>query len=250
MNRAIFILLLILLWPPGEGFGVVRERLRVAVASNFAYPLKQISRSFLKQTGITIQISQGSSGKLFSQIVNGAPYDIFLSADSIRPQKLEKVGVAEKKSRFTFAKGVLALWSSKGEGPQKLMSRLREGKLNKLALANPKLAPFGEAAEKYLKSIGVWEILRRKMVFGENIGQTFYFTKSGNADLGLVALSQLKQRKVSPAHYKAISPGTGFEILQEGVILQQSKEARQFVAFLQSPKIKQLIQSMGHEVPE
>jgi molybdate transport system substrate-binding protein len=168
----------------------------VAVASNFINPLKAIARSFEKETGHRVVVIPGSTGKLYAQVKNGAPFDVLLAADGLRPRLLEEEGVAVRGSRFTYAIGKLTLWSPdakqvKGEGANILQNIT----FAHLAMANPKTAPYGRAALQTLQNLGVWDQLQPKVVQGENIGQTFQFVATRNAELGFVALSQVLDPK-------------------------------------------------------
>lgn len=168
----------------------------VAVASNFINPLKAIKVRFEEETRHRLVMVPGSTGKLYAQVKNGAPFDLLLAADDLRPRLLEEEGFAVAGSRFTYAIGGLALWSRdahriRGEGEK----NFRNQKFNHLAIANPKSAPYGRAALQALQNLGVWNRLRDRIVQGENIGQTFQFVATGNAELGFVALSQILDPK-------------------------------------------------------
>ena len=168
------------------------EDVRIAVATNFLATLNEIATTFEKDTGHSAVVSSGSSGKLYAQIIHGAPFDVFLSADSKRPKLLEDDGLAVTGSRFTYAVGRLTLWSSdpdmiKGNGKDVLTNN----RFTRLAIANPKTAPYGVAAKSTLQALGLWDYLYDRLVQGENIGQTFQFVYSKNAEIGFVALSQV-----------------------------------------------------------
>jgi len=163
----------------------------VAVASNFSRTAAELAARFAGTTGTTVRISNGSTGKLYAQIVNGAPYDLFLSADTRRPELLERAGIAVAGSRFTYASGSLVLWSRnprfKTEACRETLAR---GDYRHIALANPATAPYGNAAREFLIAIRSWETARHKAVYGESVGQALHFVASGNATIGLVARSQ------------------------------------------------------------
>ena len=168
------------------------EEVRIAVAANFLATLNEIVTTFEQDTGHVAVVSSGSSGRLYAQIKNGAPFDVFFSADVTRPKLLEEEGLAVQGSRFTYAVGQLTLWSPgptmiEGNGKAMLLS----DDVEHVAIANPKTAPYGAAAKEVLQALGLWEPIQDRLVRGENIGQTFHFVFSKNAQLGFVALSQV-----------------------------------------------------------
>ena len=176
---------------------VAAEEVRVAVASNFLSTMKILTSNFEHDTNHRIIIISGSSGKLYAQIQHGAPFDVFFSADQHRPRLLEKEGVAIKGSRFPYAVGRLTLWSPETnfihtDGK----TALTQQSFAHLAIANPKTAPYGRAAEQTLRSLGLWERIKPRLVYGENIAQTFQFVSSQNAELGFVAHSQVLNSNV------------------------------------------------------
>ncbi|MBD5772291.1 molybdate ABC transporter substrate-binding protein [Marinomonas colpomeniae] len=206
--------------------------LHVAVASNFISPIKQLAQEFEQETGHSLQLSFGSSGKLFAQIQNNAPYDIFLSADVIKPKALIDNKMALSYSLIVYAKGQLTLWSMKPISPLTLPEALLNAK--RIAIANPRLAPYGKAAEESLRHLSVWEGIQGKLVQGENIGQAYQFTYSENANLGLVALSQVL---AGPQKGYSINIPNSFYkgINQAAVILSRTQKtvlAETFMAFL------------------
>lgn len=222
---------------------------RVAVASNFLSTAKELGARFTARSGHRVLISAGSTGKLYAQIRKGAPFDVFLAADAKRPRLLEEQGAAVRGSRFTYAVGRLALW---GPGMKGLENGevLRRGEFKRLAIANPKLAPYGVAAEQTLRHLKRLDALRPKLVFGENIGQAFQFVASGNAELGLVALSQLIDSGASD--YWRV-PQTDYDpIEQQAVALsgaRNPKTATAFLDFLRSADARALIERHGYGVP-
>ena len=157
------------------------EPLRIAVASNFTSPIQKLAPLFEQETGVKVALSFGSSGKFFAQIQHGAPFDVFLSADQAKPNKLIKKGLALKENQIIYAKGVLALWSATSKSIKPIEKALSSAR--KIAIANPKLAPYGKAAEETLKSLTLWSSVQSKLVQGENIGQTYQFTYTKNADI-------------------------------------------------------------------
>ncbi|WNM62546.1 molybdate ABC transporter substrate-binding protein [Candidatus Nitrospira neomarina] len=232
----------------------VADEVRVAVGSNFLTTLNEIVTNFQKDTRHTVVISSGSSGKLYAQIKNGAPFDVFLSADAERPELLEAEGLAVKGSRFVYAVGRLTLWSPdsnvvNGDGQIVLST----GHFDHLAIANPKTAPYGRAAQQTLKKMGLWESLTDRIVQGENIGQAFQFVYSRNAQLGFVALSQVLDPKINGSGSRWDVPTSFHESLeQEAVLLgtgQHHAGARTFLDFVKGDKSRAIIERFGYGLP-
>ena len=230
------------------------EEVRVAVAANFLSTLNEIITNFQADTSHTILVSSGSSGKLYAQIKNGAPFDVFFSADAERPQLLEEEGLAVKGSRFVYSVGRLTLWSPdtnviQGEAPHVLSN----GHFDHLAIANPKTAPYGRAAEQTLKKMGLWESLKDRIVQGENIGQAFQFVFSRNAQLGFVALSQVLDPKINGSGSRWDVPTSFHDGLeQEAVLLvagQNNAGARAFVKYVKGDNSLAIIRQFGYELP-
>lgn len=224
---------------------------QVAVAANFTAPLEQIAAEFTKETGLKVSISSGSSGKFTAQIENGAPFDVFLSADQTYPKKLVEKKLAEPSSEFTYAIGALVLWSADPKLVDSAGKVLKAGKFKHIAIANPEVAPYGVAAREFLKEENLWDTLRPKMVMGESISQTQQFIASGNAELGFISLSQVKKDKTGsqwlvPA--KFYSP-----ILQDAVILTKSATkpaVKKFFEYLKGKKAKAVILDFGYTLPK
>ena len=230
---------------------VLAKELRIAVASNFLLPLKALSKNFKESTGHKVVVISGSTGKLYAQIKQGAPFDILLAADSIRPELLEKEGIGVPGSRFTYAVGRLVLWSKNSKLPLKNdLQVLNHKNFRYLAIANPKTAPYGKAAEQVLRKKGFWEKIQNRLVRGENISQTFQFVMTGNADIGFIALSQL--RKNQGLGFSWIVPQEWHDpIQQQGILLKRAKTnkaARQFLNFIQSNRIQKQIESYGYSL--
>jgi len=174
------------------------DEIRVAVATNFAAPVQIIVTRFAENTGHRVVPVLGSTGKHFAQIKNGAPFAAFLAADARRPALLEEEGIAVARSRFTYAVGRIVLWSPREAYVDAQGRVLTEGDFHHLAIANPALAPYGRAAREVLQARGLWEALATRIVRGEDIGQTFHFVESDNAELGFVAYSQVKRPGHAP----------------------------------------------------
>jgi molybdate transport system substrate-binding protein len=222
----------------------------VAVAANFTAPMNAIAAEFAKDTGHQVKASFGSSGKFYAQIRNGAPFQVFLSADDETPAKLEQEGATVAGSRLTYAVGSLALWSG---DPGRVDTRgevLRLGGFNKLAIANPKLAPYGKAAIETLTHLGVLDVVSNKFVQGENIGQTHQFVVSGNAELGFVALSQvMKDGRLTSGSAWIVPEPMHSPIRQDAVILSGGKDnpaAAALMQYLKGDKARAIIKAYGY----
>lgn len=222
----------------------------VAVAANFLAPMKQLAPRFEQASGHTLLLSSGSTGKLYAQIRNGAPFDVLLAADDATPARLLREGDAVRTQ--TYAIGRLALWSA---APAKLDgtdSILRRGAYNKLAVANPRLAPYGAAALQVLNTLGLATQTKHKFVMGENIGQTHQFVASGNADLGFVALSQVWQDgKLSGGSAWLVPPALHAPIRQDAALLKRGEAnaaARALLDFLKTPQAQAVIRSHGYDL--
>lgn len=224
---------------------------RVAVAANFAGPMKDIAVVFESQTGHKLLLTPGASGKFYAQITNGAPFDVFLSADDETPQKLEKVGKAVQGSRFTYAIGRLILWSPKDNGVADGIDLLKKGDFRFLAIANPRVAPYGIAAVQTMQKIGVLTQLEPKVVQGENISQTHQFVTSGNADVGFVALSQVWQNGKLKSGSGWLVPETYHDALRQDAVLletgKQSEAAQALMNFLKSDKAREIMTAYGYK---
>lgn len=224
--------------------------INVAVAANFTEPMNVIAAEFAKDTGHQAKLSFGSSGNFHAQIKNGAPFDVFLSADDEKPAILEKEGLGMADSRFTYAIGSLALWSAKAGFVDDKGEVLRHAQFNKLAIANPKLAPYGKAAVEVLTGMGLFDVVSPKFVQGENIAQTFQFAMTGNADLGFVALSQvMKDGKVTSGSAWIVPGNMHTPIRQDAIILSPGKDnpaARALMAYLKGDKAMSIIRSYGY----
>src|SRR5512135_487219 len=221
-----------------------------AVAANFAEPVKQIAELFQKETGHTVKLSFGSSGKFYSQIKNGAPFDVFLAADEKNPKLLEDEGLAVKDTRFVYALGKLVLWSAKPGYVDAKGAVLDKGDYSKIAYADPKLAPYGQAAQETLQKMKLWDKVQGKLVTGESIGQAYQFAASGNAELAFIALSQVtKDGQVREGSYWLVPAEMYSPIKQSAVQLTGAKDkaaAQAFLKFLRSEKALAIIRSFGY----
>lgn len=227
------------------------DEVPVAVAANFTAPMQKIAAEFEKDTGHKVLASFGATGKFYAQIKNGAPFEILLAADDETPAKLIKEDAAVAASNFTYAIGKLVLWSAKPGVVDEAGEVLKKGGFEHLALANPKLAPYGAAGIETMKAMGAYDALQAKIVTAENIGQAYQFISSGNAELGFVALSQvLKDGKIEgsawivPAKYYA-------QIKQDAVVLTKGRgkpAAEALMKYLKGDKAKAVIKSYGYDL--
>ena len=230
-----------------------RPSVSVAVATNFLEAIDLLAPEFEAQSGIRVVATPHSTGKLYAQIVHGAPFDVFLSADQHRPRLLERQGLAVAGSRFTYAIGRIALWSP---DPARIgddgAAILRAGEFRRLAIANPDLAPYGAAAREALMKLDVWSSVEDRLVFGENIGQTFAVVATGNAEMGVVALSYARSRRnTSPGSHWEIPRQLYAPIRQDAVLLPralQNLAAAKFVTFLRSAQTLVTIRNLGYAV--
>jgi molybdate transport system substrate-binding protein len=227
--------------------------IRVAVASNFSGPAKLLAAEFEKDSGHKVQISSGATGSFYAQISNGAPFDVFLSADDETPAKLEKEGKSVTGTRFTYAIGKLVLWSAKADLVDDAGNVLTSGDFKHLAIASPKLAPYGLAAAQTLTRMKLLKVLEPKIVTGDNITQTLQFVSTGNAELGFVALSQVQEDGKLKSGSVWIVPETLYEPLrQDAQLLNKGNDAAAasaFLEFMKSDKAKKIIRSYGYKLP-
>ncbi|GGB54402.1 molybdate ABC transporter substrate-binding protein [Oceanisphaera marina] len=225
------------------------DEVRVAVAANFTDVIKKLGEGFAEQTGHQVLVSSGATGKLYAQIKNGAPYELFLAADEQRPTLLDEEGVAIAGTRFTYALGTLVLWSPQPQLIDQALTVLAEQQFDHLSIANPKTAPYGRAAQQTLTKLGYWDAVQPKMVRGENIGQAYQYVYSENAQLGFVAKSQV----FDDGHFKEGSywqvPEDMYDpIVQQAVLLKDKPAARALLDYLKSPQAVSVIESYGYSV--
>lgn len=224
-----------------------------AVAANFTEPVRLIAEAFQKDTGHTVKLSFGSSGKFYSQIKEGAPFDVFLAADEKNPKLLEKEGLAVEGTRFVYALGKLVLWSAQPSYVDDKGYVLRKGSYNKIAYADPKLAPYGLAAKETLEDMGLWSVVQSKLVTGESITQTYQFAATGNAEMAFIALSQIiRDGKVTEGSWWIVPAHMYNPIKQAAVQLSAAKDkeaAQAFLTYLRNEKSVAIIRSFGYELP-
>jgi molybdate transport system substrate-binding protein len=250
-GRRLVTILLAATWLPAA----FAEPLTVAAASNFTRPAHELAASFEARTGTPVRLVVGSTGKLYAQIVHGAPFDVFLAADAERPLRLVDDGLGIRRSRFTYATGSLVLWSRDarldGADCRQVLETLGD---RKLAIANPATAPYGKAAREFLEAEVLWERLRPQLVYGESIAQALQFAASGNAALGLIAGSQSIDERLPAATCRWDVPASSHApIEQQAVLLRRAANkttAREFLDFLRSPQAARIIRAHGYTVSQ
>ncbi|MDD2052022.1 molybdate ABC transporter substrate-binding protein [Pseudomonas putida] len=228
------------------------DEVQVAVAANFTAPIQAIAADFEKDTGHTLIAAYGATGQFYTQIKNGAPFEVFLAADDSTPARLEKEGDIVPGSRFTYAIGTLALWSAKDGYVDANGKVLKDNQYQHLSIADPKTAPYGLAATQVLAKLGLTDKVKDKLVTGQNITQAFQFVSTGNAELGFVALSQIyKDGKVTSGSAWVVPADMHESIKQDAVLLTKGKDnaaAKALMDYLKGPKAAAVIKSYGYEL--
>jgi molybdate transport system substrate-binding protein len=227
-----------------------RAQLRVAAAANLTRPFQQIGALFTRHSGVKVTFVFGATVQLAKQIENGAPYDLFAAADEKTIAGLEKKGLIAPASRFVYAQGRLALWARpSGEPCPRRIEELASAKWARIGVANPDLAPYGAAAVEALQRAGIWDAVRPRLVYGENIQQAFQFAQSGNADVSFVALSQT----VGAGQNFVLVPEGLYSPIRQAVAMVKStgnhEQGARFLAFLKGPEAAQVLRSFGYLVP-
>lgn len=231
-------------------FNLTAKEVRLAVAANFMQTMQILIPLFSEQTGYHIKVSYGSTGKLFAQIHHGAPFDVFLAADSQRPKQAEALGLSVPQTRFTYATGKLALWSTQNHLFTDGLAHLRSSVYERLSIGNPKTVPYGQAAKELMQNLGIWEENQHKLLRGENISQALHFITSGNAPLGLVALSQIKPLQKKAGSLWVVPSSYYSPLHQQAVLLKKGDNnpaALAFLAFLKSPAAQNIIHLQGYD---
>ena len=243
------------LWLAGFGaaFALADDNgpLRIAVAANFRSTMDRLIEAYQQQLdGQEIVVVSGSTGKLYAQILAGAPFHLFFAADDERPALLEDRGVIVPGSRFTYAIGALALWAPNDNFAQREPSAFLADLGNRrLAIANPELAPYGRAAIQTLEQLGLLDMLQDRIVRGENVAQAFHFARAGAASAAFVALSQVKEAEAEESRYWVVPPSFHSPIKQDGLALSDSDAALAFLAFCKSDRARSLIRARGYRLP-
>ena len=224
----------------------------VAVAANFTAPMRKIAAAFEQETGHKPVLSYGSTGRFYAQVRNGAPFHVLLAADDETPARMEREGLGVPGSRFTYAVGRLALWSRQAELVDDRGDVLKGRRFERIALAEPKLAPYGAAAIQVLNGMGLTAALTPMFVQGENIAQTYQFVASGNAQLGFVALSQVvADGKLTHGSVWIVPANLHRPIRQDALLLNAAKDnpaAVALLAYLRSERARSLLRSFGYEL--
>jgi molybdate transport system substrate-binding protein len=227
----------------------------VAAASDLTYAMNEISANFQKETGCVIRLSLGSSGNFLTQIENGAPFDVFFSADIAYPKKLESEGLAAPGSTYLYAVGKIVLWTR--DDPHLDVSKdfalLRDPAVKKIAIANPEHAPYGRAAEEALRKTGLYEAVKDRLVLGENISQAAQFVESGNAQVGIIALSLAVSPEMKDKGQYWIIPEKLHAPIEQGAVVVRSaanpQGARQFLDYIKRPATVALLERYGFVLP-
>lgn len=227
----------------------------VAAASDLTFAMNEIAENFEKATGCSVRLSLGSSGNFLAQIENGGPFDVFLSADIAYPKQLEAEGLAVPRSTVLYAIGKIVLWTRNDSRVDvgKGFSALRDPSVQKIAIANPEHAPYGRAAEEALRQSGVYEAVKGKLVFGENISQAAEFIESGNADAGIVALSLIRSPAMRDKGRSWIIPENLYTPIQQGAVAVRAAKnpqgARQFLDYVKMPATAAVLGRYGFVLP-
>jgi len=227
----------------------------VAAASDLTYAMNEIAANFQKATGCTVRLSLGSSGNFLTQIENGAPFDVFFSADISYPQKLEAMGLAAPGSTYLYGIGKIVLWTRKGSRVDVTQgfSALRDSSIEKISIANPAHAPYGRAAEEALRQAGVYESVKSRLVLGENISQAAEFVESGNADVGIVALSLAVSPAMKDKGVSWIIPENLYTPIQQGMVVVRAaanpQAAQQLLDYVKMPATAALLERYGFALP-
>ena len=222
----------------------------VAVAANFTAPMQKIAKAFEQDTGHKAQLAFGATGKFYAQIKHGAPFAVLLAADDETPARLEKEGLAVAGTRFTYATGRLALWSKQPNLVDDKGEVLRSNRFQKIAIADPKLAPYGAAAMEVIDKMGVQANVVPKLVQGESIGQTYQFVSTENAQLGFIALSQISlDGRITQGSAWVVPQSLHTPLKQDAVLLNAGKDnpaAHALLKYLQSDVAKTIIRTHGY----
>jgi molybdate transport system substrate-binding protein len=230
---------------PGTGAEV-----RIAVAANFAPILEELAADFTARTGHRVLQSSASTGKHYAQIRNGAAFDLFLAADSERPRLLEQAGLGVPGTRFTYAEGRLVLWVPGARQLDDPRAYLAQAGFRHLAIANPRLAPYGLAAQQVLEHWGLWEPLRARLVRGENVGQAFQYVATGNAEVGLVALSLLRSLPGDTGAHWLVPADLHDPVSQQALLLRRGEAAEAFLDYLVGEAAAAMIEQAGYGLPD
>jgi molybdate transport system substrate-binding protein len=247
MRPVWFVHLIAALYVSAQATPAWADDVRVAVATNFAGAMDALVAAFEAQSEHTILVSAGSTGGHYAQIKNGAPFEAFFAADAERPEMLEREGIAVAGSRFRYAIGRLALWSAQADYVDTDGGVLTTGTYRHLAIANPNLAPYGSAARDVLRARGLWADVQTRLVQGQDIGQTYSFVATGNAELGFIALAQIERPGGRPAGSYWLVPESLHEPIEQfAVLLRDTPGAHAFVEFVKTEEARTIIRNYGY----
>ena len=249
-GRRIFRTLILFVLSGSAIAGAVAGEVSLGVAANFTDTTRELAKRFETETGHTVSASYGSTGKLYAQIKNGAPFDVFMAADALRPALIEAEQAGVPGTRFTYARGKLALWSPTVAAFDNAEDYLARQPFSRLAIANPKTAPYGLAAQQVLEHLNHWEALQPKLVRGDSIAQTFQFVVSRNAQAGFVALSQIKAWHEDDGTLWHIPQAYYQPIDQQAILLQHGADkaaAKAWMDFLKSDTATTIIRNYGYD---
>ncbi len=238
-----------------------QQEIKVAAAADLTSAMQKLAPAFEKQTGIHVNVSLGSSGNFFAQIQNGAPFDVFLSADRSYPEKLQQAGQAEPNTLTQYARGRLVLWTARtsnihlpakdGKALNGDLKFLTGPEIKKIAIANPEHAPYGRAAVSALEHFKIYDQVKPRIVLGENISQTAQFVQSGNADVGLISLSLASSDSMASSGDYVLLPDDSYpSIEQAGIVVASSKnkeQAKRFLSFMMSADGQAILHDLGFE---
>jgi molybdate transport system substrate-binding protein len=251
MKNLLMVLMTTLLALPAQA-----APLLVAAASDLSYCIDDLAAAFRQaEPQAELKVSLGASGNFFAQIRNGAPYEVFLSADMGYPEQLARLGAAEAATLTPYAVGRIALWTLDARfDPAQGTALLRDARVTRVAIASPETAPYGRAARAALQRDGLWAELQPKLVIGENIAQTAQFVQSGNAQLGIVSLAALHSPRLAGVGRYAVIPDTGLPPIEQGAVVTRrgagNPLAARFVRFLHSPAARAILTRNGYSLPQ
>lgn len=239
------------------------QELKIAAASDLSTAMEKLVPAFEKQTGIHANVSLGSSGNFFAQIQNGAPFDVFLSADRSYPEKLLQAGQAESNTLTQYARGRLVLWTAKftglhlpkdGKTLRGGLDFLKGSQVHKIAIANPEHAPYGRAAVAAMEHFKVYDQVKSKLVLGENISQTAQFAQSGNAEVGFVGLSGALSTSMASSGEYVLLPDDSYPPIEQAAVIvaasRNKEQAQRFLKFLMSAQGQAILKNLGFEAGE
>jgi molybdate transport system substrate-binding protein len=254
VKRSVAVTVLLLLTATGASNAQGRPVVEVAAATDMRFALDELAALFMKRHGAQVQVTYGSSGQLATQIEQGAPFDLFFSADEQSIRRLGAAGLIVAQTERVYGIGRLVLWVPLNSpiDPQQGLPVLTNARVRFVAIANPDHAPYGRAAAQALRALGLWDLVRAKLVLGENISQALQFVRTGNADVGIIALSLAVAPPVQPAGRYALIPASLHEPLRQtaGVVARSSQmeQANAFLAFVNGPEGRQVLRQYGFVV--